>query len=101
MRTIEIDASRWTTVSDFLSALKVALGSCEGHGDSPDAFVDSMIWGGMNTVEAPYTVRVIGSDTAPKEVREYIELMVSVIRDARDWKRANRGIDTEVSMEIA
>jgi hypothetical protein len=25
---------------------------------SPDAFVDSMIWGGMNSVEPPYTVQI-------------------------------------------
>jgi hypothetical protein len=41
MRIIELDASKWANALDFLLALKAALGSCEEHGTSPAAFVDS------------------------------------------------------------
>jgi hypothetical protein len=68
MRIIELDAGKWANALDFLLALKAALGSCEGHGTSPAAFVDSMVWGGMNNVEPPYTVKVVRSSDAPLEV---------------------------------
>src|SRR5580700_3528323 len=100
MRIIELDASKWANALDFLLALKAALGSCEEHGTSPDAFLDSMVWGGTNSVEPPYMVKVVCSSDAPLEVREYIALMVNVIREAREWKKANTGIDTDVSIEI-
>ena len=43
MRLIELDAKGWKSPTDFLQSLARVLGSCEGHGMSPDAFVDSMI----------------------------------------------------------
>ena len=98
MRIIEMDARGWKESLDFLEALQVALGSCRGHGHSPDAFVDSMVWGGMNDVEPPYCVRIVNAADIPKEVADYILLMVSVIRDARQWRLDNRGEDVEVSI---
>jgi hypothetical protein len=59
-----------------------------------------MVWGGMNNVEPPYTVKVVRSSDAPLEVREYIDLMVNVIREAREWKLANTSTDTDVSIEV-
>jgi hypothetical protein len=53
MRATELDAGGWTDPVDFLRALRAAIGEPEVHGWSPDAFVDSMIWGGMNSVESP------------------------------------------------
>ncbi|MFO1087427.1 MAG: hypothetical protein U1E21_22955 [Reyranellaceae bacterium] len=100
MRIVEIDASDWTNPSDLAQALKEALGSCEGHGSSPDAFVDSMIYGGMNCVEPPYKVKIVGSENAPSDVRAYITLLAEVIRDARAWKLTHYGTDTEVSIEL-
>jgi hypothetical protein len=38
MKIIEIDASGWKTVVDFLEALKRAIGAPDWHGLSPDAF---------------------------------------------------------------
>ena len=98
MRIIELDANRWTTPLDFLSALKSALGCPPWHGDSPDAFVDSMVWGGINSVEPPYTIQVIGTSSIPREVIEYVSLMASVIREAREERYRNRGDDIDVSI---
>jgi hypothetical protein len=99
-RIIEIDASQWKTVIDFLTALRTAVGSPHQHGWSPDAFIDSMIWGGINELEAPYAIHIVGSDQAPQEVRDYIDLMVSVLAEARRWKLENRGEDTDVSLSV-
>jgi hypothetical protein len=98
MRIVELDASGWKEPLNFLEALKTALGSCHGHGDSPDAFVDSMIWGGMNSVEPPYTVKINKTAAILKEVTDYIRLMISIITEARIWRYKNRGDDIEVSI---
>src|SRR6266700_2225366 len=74
MRLIQLDAKGWKSQLDFIPSLTRALGSCEGHGMSPDAFVDSMIWGGMNRVEPRYTVQISNLNAAPKEVADYVSL---------------------------
>jgi hypothetical protein len=98
MRLIELDAKGWNSPLDFLRSLKVALGSPEVHGMSPAAFVDSMIYGGMNSVEPPYVVQITNISGVPKEVADYISLMTSVIQEARQERRQRRGDDIEVSI---
>jgi hypothetical protein len=100
MQVIEIDAGQWTTVRDFLTALRTAIGASEWHGWNIDAFIDSMIWGGINQVEPPYEIRVRGSDNLTTEVRDYILLLSDAIRKAREERRVRQGIDTEVSLTI-
>jgi hypothetical protein len=100
MRLIELDAKEWNSPLDFLQSLKAVLGSPEGHGMSPDAFVDSMIYGGINSVEPPYVVRIINISDVPKEVADYISLMISVIQQARKDRLQRRGDDIEVSISV-
>lgn len=97
---IELDASHWRNVLDFYGALKKALGSPEGHGSSPDAWVDSMIYGGMNAVEPPYIVRIIGTADCPAGLLKEINLLADVIRDARAWKLQHYAKDVEVGFRI-
>jgi len=100
MRIIELDARNWDNVLDFYSALKEALGSCRGHGDSPDAWVDSMICGGMNEVEAPYIVHITGAATCNAKLKGEIALLADVIKDARLWRLQHYGDDVDVSFQI-
>jgi hypothetical protein len=83
MQLIQLDAKGWKSQLDFMPALTRALGSCEGYGMSPGAFVGSMIWGGMNRVEPPYTVQISNLNAAPKEVADYVSQMISAIREGR------------------
>jgi hypothetical protein len=99
MRLIELDGKRWNSPLDFLRSLKAALGSPEGHGMSPDAFVDSMIYGGMNSIEPPYVVRITNISGVPKEVADCISLMISVLQEARQERLQRRGDDIEISIE--
>ena len=73
MRVIELDATEWRDVNDYNEALKDVLGSCEGHGNSVDAWIDSMLYGGMNRVEPPYLIRVFGTSKCPPELRRQID----------------------------
>ena len=88
MRRFELDGRNWQTALDFLAALRLAIGAPEWHGWGPDAFIDSMIYGGINGVEAPYEIIVIGSEKASQEVRDYIALMASVLEEAGAEKLA-------------
>jgi RNAse (barnase) inhibitor barstar len=99
MRWIELDATSWTTVLDFYAALLGALGAPKGHGRSIDALIDSMIWGRMNAVEPPYTVRVRGIGKSSKDIVDEVELAKHALSEARAEFRSLRGHDVDVLFE--
>src|SRR5260221_460128 len=98
-RIIELDASRWRRSSDFYEALAVALGSPEGCCLSLDGVIDGMVWGGMNWVEPPYTVRVVHLDRAPADVAAEVELIKAAIDESRVEFRASERHDVDVRFE--
>ena len=100
MQIIELDAKKWKSILDFYNALLGAIGAPEWHGKSPDALVDSMVWGGINTVEPPYTVRISGLSTVPKEVRDGVELAKEMLARGRNYRKRHNGDDAEVAIEI-
>lgn len=101
MRIIKLDATSWKAVLDFYHALLAAISAPEWHGESPDALIDSMIWGGINAVEPPYTVQISGLSTASKEVRDHVELVKNALVEARIWRKRHDGGDVEASIVIA
>lgn len=98
MRTIEIDGSDWREATDFLSALKEVLGSPHWHGDSPAAFIDSMVWGGVNALEPPYEIKIKGTSHIPSDVKDYIDLIARALTEARKDQLARRGKTADVSI---
>lgn len=100
MRIIELDATKWKTVIDFYDALFAAIGAPAWHGKSPDALIDSMIWGGINSVEPPYIIRISGTATLSKELRDRIGLIKQVLAEGRMDYRSRRGGDVEVAIEV-
>ena len=100
MRVIELDAANWRNVIDYHNALKDALGSPARHGSNVNAWVDSMIYGRINRIEPPYLIRVTGTSRCPPELRQEIDLLADIIRDAREWKKQHYGVDTDVSFDI-
>jgi hypothetical protein len=101
MRTIELNAENWETVIDFCHALLAAIGAPKWHGMSPDAFIDSMVWGRINAVEPPYMVRISGLSTAPSDVFDYVELVSDALVEARIYRKRYNGDDVDVSVVIA
>ncbi len=99
MRVIELDASNWKTMLDFMEALKTAIGAPSWHGSNVNAFIDSMIWGGINSVEPPYTVRITNTSGIPSDVADVIRGFSSAIREHREWRLRHRGDDIDVSLE--
>jgi len=101
MKTIELDATKWKTVLDFYHVLLAAVEAPKGHGKSPDALIDSMIWGGMNAVKPPYTVRISGLSAASQEVRDHVQLVSDLLTEGRIYRKRHKGDDVEVSIVIA
>ncbi len=98
MRWIDLDASGWTTILDFYDALLAALGAPEWHGRSVAALNDSMIWGEINAVDPPYTVRITATGPVPDEVICGIKQVRQCLAEARDEFNARRGHDVEVEL---
>jgi RNAse (barnase) inhibitor barstar len=99
IRTIELDAKNWTNAPDFYSALLAALGAPKGHGRNLNALIDSMVWGGMNLVEPPCTIRILQTQGLSKDVRDEIEMVKDAIAQARRDFRLRRGSDIEIYFE--
>jgi hypothetical protein len=100
MRIIELDAPNWRTPLDFYNALLVALGAPYWHGRSLDAVIDSMIWGQINAVEPPYTIRILGTQELTEDVRDELEAVKLALEEARGEFRTRRGHDAEIAFEI-
>jgi hypothetical protein len=99
MRVIELDASGCKSILDFLEALKTAIGAPKWHGTNLNALVDSMIWGGINSIEPPYTVKITNTGSVPGDVAEVIRDLASYLRKQREWRLLHRGDDVAVSIE--
>jgi len=99
MRVIELDATQWKSVGDFYDALLVAIEAPKEHGRNLNALVDSMIWGGINALEPPYTIRISGAAMLPKDVRDEIGMAKQDLARGRMDYRNLRGRDVEVAME--
>jgi len=100
MRIIELDAGRWKTIVGFYDDLLAALGAPDWHGYSPDALIDSMIWGGMNVINPPYKIIVQNTRKSPSEVIDHVKLAKEALAEGRAYYRAQKGNDVIVEFEI-
>jgi RNAse (barnase) inhibitor barstar len=91
-QVITLDASDWQDVVAFYDAACVAVGAPHWHGRNLNAFVDSMVYGGINAIEAPYTLRFVGLSNASDAVRSGVSEFIAVINDAQ-------GSDTGIVFE--
>jgi|EndMetStandDraft_6_1072998.scaffolds.fasta_scaffold582523_2 RNAse (barnase) inhibitor barstar len=100
MRIIELDGRSWRTAVDFYEAILAALEAPDWHGRNINALFDSMIWGGINGVEPPYTVRISGTAGLPQRVQEELEAVCNSIGEQRDQFRAQKGRDVDAYIEV-
>ena len=99
-RIVELDASNWANVLDFYESILARLGAPSDHGRSVDALVDSMVWGGINKVEPPYTIRVRNTDQVSRELLSEIMRVANAIADARSEALSRTGRDVDVRFEV-
>ena len=101
MRTIELDARNWRTVLDFYDALLAEIGAPAWHGRSIDALIDSMVWGGVNSLAPPYRVLVLGVESIPREIRSEVELASRALNEAGLERQRRQGQEADVTFEIS
>jgi hypothetical protein len=101
MRIIELNASSWRSAIDFYTALLAALGAPMEHGRNINALTDSIVWGGLNEIEAPFIIRVTHIARSPKDVIDEVELAKHALAEARAQYRDQHGGDIEVQLETA
>lgn len=99
-RIITLDATTWREVSDFYDALLPAIGAPHWHGKNINALIDSMVWGGINTIEPPYTVRIIHADNLPSRVKQEVADTARYVLEARGEYRQERAEDVVVAFEV-
>lgn len=96
MQIVELHADGWVTAADFSDALKKAIGAPDWHGDSVDAFLDSMIYhDDINALKSPYTIRIGGVHKAKPEAQNAIRRLARLINERG---ASDRGTDLEVTM---
>ena len=100
-RVIDMDASKWNHVLDFYNDILKQVEAPEWHGKSVNALVDSMIYGDINHVEPPYTIRIRGVDSLPDKIAKELKFAKKVIEAARLDQRNTTGVDSDVEFELA
>jgi hypothetical protein len=100
MRTIDLDASHWRNVSDLYESILPAIGAPEWHGDSINALIDSMIWGGINQIHPPYRICIMGTKSLPEKIRKEIDHLKTALASHRSDSKRWHGKDVEVEIEL-
>lgn len=99
MRVIELDAAGCRTVRAFAARLKTAIGAIEAlHGNSIEAFVDSMVHGVHSDLAPPYTVRVSGLEAGP--AADFAHDLANAIGQARLDIRKRGKPDVQVVLQV-
>ena len=76
MQIIELDAARWQTALEFYEDMLSALDAPFWHGRNLNALYDSIVWGGINGVEPPYTVRIHNISQAGEDAKEELDMFL-------------------------
>ena len=86
MRIIKLDASGWKSWTDYYDAILSALDAPHWHGRNANALFDSMVGGGINGVEPPYKIWIVGTSNLPADVLREIGYMVSSVSSQQTIK---------------
>ena len=97
--TFDIDATKWTSISDFYGALLAALGAPEGYARNINALLEWMLWDEREETKPPYSVRIIGSANLPKDVRDEVEYVQQAVARACAEFRWRKGRDVVIRFE--
>jgi RNAse (barnase) inhibitor barstar len=82
MKRIILDATQWSSESEFHEAVVTALGAPDWHGRNLDAWWDSIVHD-FNDVHPPYLVVIDGLETCGPDLQGYIERFIELFAEAR------------------
>lgn len=80
---ITLDASLWVSPADFYLAWIKAVDAPAWHGHNLDAVMDGLR-GGVNGVDPPLTLTLVGSAAAPHPMPAFFASLAQVFTDAAD-----------------
>ena len=98
---IYLNASGWRQPVEFYDALLPKLKSPDWHGKNLNAIIDSVVYGEINEIEPPLTIRVEGLRQAPEPVRSEVEAVRASLLRARAERLQSDGVDRDIEFEIA
>ena len=93
MKLIRLDASEFSSTTELYEALLAKLGAPAWHGRNFNALRDSLS-GGINQVEAPFTVEVANSKHVSPELATFLYDLFTVFEGARD----DFGVDVHMQL---
>lgn len=99
-RMIDVSAASWQTVLDLYRNILGRLDAPDWHGESIDALIDSMIYGGINGLLPPYVIRGHDADSLPAHVARELACLAQAIADARIERKERTGIDVDVGIDV-
>ncbi len=100
MKIIELDAAKWRNRRIFYADLLNAVEAPDWHGKNINALIDSIIWGGINALEPPYTIRIRNLAQADAKAREELEGFLSYLPECKAEYLLAEGHTCEVFFEI-
>ena len=83
MKVVELDASNWRRERHFYDALLPKLGAPAWHGHNLDAINDSIFTGGVNEIEPPFQIRVVGIEHLSQRMKDFLTKVQSVFGEGR------------------
>ncbi|HET9362282.1 MAG TPA: barstar family protein [Vicinamibacterales bacterium] len=101
MTELELDARGWQSAEDVWNGVLKALGAPAWHGHNLDALNDSITGGDLNTVNAPFRVRLSGLEEATAVARVVAWRMGRLVIDLAtegvqvDWSPVAEGAAAE------
>lgn len=84
---IRLDARGWTDAESFYDALLAAVDAPAWHGHSIDALADSLIGGGINGVEPPFSIEILCPARPVPALAALFDALVGIADDARALNR--------------
>ncbi len=83
LKTLHLDARGWASELDIYEALLAALDAPQGHGRNINALIDSMVYGRINGIEAPYIIRITGTAALVPDLRTHLDFVLAAIGEAQ------------------
>ena len=81
-------------------AILPLLGAPDWHGRNMNALTESIVWGEINAVEPPYTLRICGTASLSPGVAEELGWLKEDVANARQDFYGTFGRDVDVDVEL-
>jgi RNAse (barnase) inhibitor barstar len=94
MRELILDGSKWRTRDDVYDAFFKAVGAPDWHGRNFDALIDSIEHGDINSIEVPYKLIIMHTDSISEGAQKMVSDFVDLIHEI-----SARGCPVEIVLE--